>query len=108
MPYNVGLVPSATPLSPQQTLTSLRTSGYSDSGSRRSTYTTQNLVPPKGGEGSPPGSGAGQNAPGTRPDKGDPLLGQPLQQPGGASRVYQHEDAGVVELPPAYQPAYPT
>ena len=96
MSYNADIPPAAH-LSPGQTSTTLRSSVYSDSASRKSTYTPPHPV-------RSPGSDRSTSVQGSADTKGDPLLNQPVRPTGGASRVFQHEDAGgVVELPPAYR-----
>lgn len=91
--YSADVVPPLAHRSPGQTSTTLRSSVYSDSVSRKSTYTAPSY---------PPQSPGGER---TTETKGDPLLNPPGRPTGGAPRpVYQHEDAGgVVELPPAYR-----
>ena len=95
--YSADVVPPATHLSPGQTSTTLRSSVYSDSTSRKSTYTAP--YPAQS-----PGSERSTFAQGSAETKVDPLLNQPVRPTGAAPRVvYQHEDAGVLELPPAYR-----
>jgi len=107
--YNADTVTTATHISPQRTLTTLGTSGYSDNVSHHSMYTVQNPAPSQGSEWTAPVqvaavSAASQKAAEPRQDTGKPQLGQPLQPTGGAPLVYQHQDAiDIVELPPAYR-----